>query len=644
MNYLVTVGFMPHGMCYLWKPGLVGLHVLGNGIIALSYFSIPLTLIYILRQRRDIPFNGIFLLFAAFILFCGTGHSFDIWTLWHPNYWIGGWLRLATAIVSLATAIALVVRIPQILALPSPSQMAQINNKLQEKIEELQQQQRTIAQQEEFLRSIHDNVREAIFVVDVEDGEFRYLSFNSAAVSLTGIAEVAGKTPRDILPLEIAKGLEARYQKCCEAKTSISYEECLPFKGQDSWWITTLNPISNAEGQIYRLIGTSINISDRKKAEMELDRDKNFLEALLDNLSDGIVACDADGVLTLFNRATKKFHGLLEEPIAVANWAEYYSLYKPDSKTVMKKEEIPLFRALEGESVRGVEITIVPKEGQPRTLLANGDPIIDRDGNKSGAVVAMRDITERKQAQQAFKELNQELEARVQARTVELEQRNQELDRFAYVTSHDLKAPLRAIGNLSEWIEEDLHSKLDEDARQNLNLLRGRVKRMNGMIDGLLAYSRVGRVASMVELVDVAVMLADTIDLLGIPDGFKIKILGEMPKFRTNLVPFQQVFYNLLSNAIKHSDRDSGVVTVEAKEDGDFYEFAVSDNGRGIAPQYHERIFEIFQTLEARDTFESTGIGLSIVKKAVENQGGKVTVESAVGQGCTFRFTWKKSS
>ena len=183
-----TLAFMPHGMCYLWKPWLVGLHLVSDGIIALAYFSIPITLVYILRKRTDIPFNGIFLLFAAFILFCGTGHAFDIWTLWHPNYWISGWLRLATALVSLATAVALVIKIPKILTLPSPTQIKAINQQLTEKIAELEQQKAIIRQQEAFLRSIYDNVQEAIFVVDITaNGKFSYQGFNLAAQNLTGI-------------------------------------------------------------------------------------------------------------------------------------------------------------------------------------------------------------------------------------------------------------------------------------------------------------------------------------------------------------------------------------------------------------------------------------------------------------------------
>ena len=217
---IVAYSFMPHGMCYLWKPWLIGLHLFGNGIISLSYFSTPLTLIYIIRKRTDIPFDGIFLLFAAFILFCGAGHAFDIWTLWYPNYWISGWIKLLTGLVSLATAIVLALKIPQILTLPSPQQIESVNQQLTEKIALLQQQKETIDVQEQFLRNIYDNVLEAIFVVNVAEDGFYYQGFNQAATNLTGLKnqDVVGKTPAQVLPLEAANAVNQHYQKCLESQ------------------------------------------------------------------------------------------------------------------------------------------------------------------------------------------------------------------------------------------------------------------------------------------------------------------------------------------------------------------------------------------------------------------------------------------
>jgi light-regulated signal transduction histidine kinase (bacteriophytochrome) len=225
---------------------------------------------------------------------------------------------------------------------------------------------------------------------------------------------------------------------------------------------------------------------------------------------------------------------------------------------------------------------------------------------------------------------------------VTLENRNRELDQFTYVVSHDLKAPLRAIANLSEWLEEDLEDKLTEDTKKQMDLLRGRVHRMEALINGLLQYSRVGRIKGDLQTVDVGALLAEVLDSLDPPSEFTIKIEGEMPTLVTEPLPLQQVFINLISNAIKHHHRSDGKIIISVKEQEKFYQFAVADDGPGIAPEYHQKIFGIFQTLTARDLQENTGIGLSIVKKIIEHQGGKIRVESTVGQGTTFYFTWPR--
>ncbi len=246
-----------------------------------------------------------------------------------------------------------------------------------------------------------------------------------------------------------------------------------------------------------------------------------------------------------------------------------------------------------------------------------------------------------------------ELQQRVQERTAELvdkaaalERINQELDQYAYVVSHDLKAPLRAIANLSEWIEEDIADNLTDDTRKQMTLLRGRVARMGDLINGILQYSRIGRIDNEVESVDVNELLQEIIAGLAVPEGFVIDIAPDMPVFETARVPLSQVFANLLSNAIKyHHQPEQGHVKVNVREvDGEFYEFSVHDDGPGIAPEYHEKMFGIFQTLNARDKVESTGVGLSIVKKIVEIQGGKIILESAEGEGSTFRFSVPKTT
>ncbi|ABW30017.1 sensor histidine kinase [Acaryochloris marina] len=221
-----------------------------------------------------------------------------------------------------------------------------------------------------------------------------------------------------------------------------------------------------------------------------------------------------------------------------------------------------------------------------------------------------------------------------------LADRNKELDQFTYVVSHDLKAPLRAIANLSEWIEEDLDEKLDEENRYQMNLLRKRVHRMEALINGLLQFSRVGRRQSTIETVRVGDLLADIIDSLAPPAEFKIEIVGPMPTLKTDTLQLQQVFSNLLSNAIKHHHQSEGHIRISEQKQLDFYEFMVSDDGPGIAEDYHDKIFKIFQVLDSRDATENTGIGLSIVKKIIESKGGSIQIESEVNHGTTFKFTW----
>ena len=222
-----------------------------------------------------------------------------------------------------------------------------------------------------------------------------------------------------------------------------------------------------------------------------------------------------------------------------------------------------------------------------------------------------------------------------------LEERNSELDRFCYIVSHDLKAPLRGINNLSEWIEED-STDLTEDTRKYLHLQRERIARMENLIDGLLQYARVGRQNAPIETVDVRQLLENVIDSIDPPPNFAIAIQNEMPIINTQRLHLEQVFSNLISNGVKHHPRSDGKITISVKEQENFYEFAVADDGAGIAPLDREKIFNIFYTSNSKSDKFSTGVGLAIVKKIVEEHGGTISVTSKIGIGTTFLFQWAK--
>jgi light-regulated signal transduction histidine kinase (bacteriophytochrome) len=253
-------------------------------------------------------------------------------------------------------------------------------------------------------------------------------------------------------------------------------------------------------------------------------------------------------------------------------------------------------------------------------------PVFDETGRVVTILAEGHDITDRKQTQAA------------------LEQRNQELDSFAYVVSHDLKAPLRAVANLSEWIEEDLAGSLTAANQEQMNLLRSRIYRMQSTIDGLIDYARVGRTDVPNELVVVAELLAETIESLAPPLTFTIRIAPNLPTLSTKRLLLFQVFANLIGNGIKHHDRLDGSLHIGIIERANFYEFTIADDGAGIQPEYHDTIFTIFQAVNPQNRSDSTGIGLAIVKKIIEAEGGKIRLESQMGQGTTFYFTWPKQS
>lgn len=225
----------------------------------------------------------------------------------------------------------------------------------------------------------------------------------------------------------------------------------------------------------------------------------------------------------------------------------------------------------------------------------------------------------------------------------DLERSNAELDRFAYVASHDLKAPLRGIRNLAEWIAEDVAATASGDTRENLRLLNSRVDRLDSLLESLLTYSRVGRKVSSAEAVDTARLVDEISDYLAPRAGFTVKCAGAMPQLMTAKAPLEQVLRNLINNALKHHDRDHGEVRVSARELDDVVEFRVEDDGPGIPPEFHERVFMMFQTLKPRDQVEGSGMGLAIVKKTVESVRGHIRVEATgAARGTTFVFSWPK--
>lgn len=292
-------------------------------------------------------------------------------------------------------------------------------------------------------------------------------------------------------------------------------------------------------------------------------------------------------------------------------------------------------------------------------------------------LVSLTEVTKRVQAEKELKKYHNYLEELVEKRTKELKEKtgkieesskaltylledvnesrealqkvnmeyvaaNQELKEFAYIVSHDLKAPLRAISQLTHWISQDYSHLFDDDGKLKMELIIKRAKRMGGLIDGVLQYSRIGRVREKEEHLDLNLLVKEVIENIAPPDNIQIIVENSLPVVLRDSIRMEQVFQNLIGNAIKFMDKDEGLIKVDCVDKGTFWEFSISDNGPGIDKRYHDKIFQIFQTLTARDTYESTGIGLTLVKKNIGLYGGSVWVESQKDHGATFFFTLPK--
>jgi len=341
-----------------------------------------------------------------------------------------------------------------------------------------------------------------------------------------------------------------------------------------------------------------------------------------------IAITDARGVIKYANHSFLKLSKYSLAEIIGANHRILNSGFHPRSFF------IDMYRAIaKGKQWRG-EIRNRAKDGSFYWVDTTIVPIIGERAKLIGYAAIRIDITDRKQ-----------MELRLAQQAQDLLRSNEELEQFAYVASHDLKAPLRGIENLVSWIEEDLESSLTGDTRTNMDLLKSRVRRLESLLDDLLAYSRAGRGDTASDLVDTKELVGELALLVSPPQGFSIVSGETLPTFETARAPLTQVVQNLISNAIKHHDRPAnGHVWIEALTLPHAIEFTVTDDGPGIPERFHERVFGMFQTLKPRDEVEGSGMGLAIVKKLIEIQGGKIWLtEGQAGQGLSVHFTWPHS-
>jgi PAS domain S-box-containing protein len=361
---------------------------------------------------------------------------------------------------------------------------------------------------------------------------------------------------------------------------------------------------------------------------LELSRRKALEERFrlsIENVKDySIIMLDAGGYVTSWNIGAEQLEGYRANEI-IGQHCSKFSL-KQDVDQSKPENELRI-AAMEGRFEE--EGWRLRKDGS--RFIANVIINAIRDDKKQlhGYVKVTRDITERKQAEMRQSQLLNEL-TRI----------NEELNNFTYIASHDLKSPLHGIDQLATWITEDLGDQLDSNTQNHLRLMRNRINRLEMLLDDLLAYSRVGRSHEEMVTVNTHDLVRNIFELSDAAKQIHLQAATDMPILHTHKVPLELAFRNLINNAIKHHDKPQGTIEITARTIAEGFEFSVKDDGPGIPMEHQQRVFGMFQTLKPRDEIEGSGMGLAIVKKAVESVGGTVTLESDGQHGCTFRFTW----
>jgi PAS domain S-box-containing protein len=405
-------------------------------------------------------------------------------------------------------------------------------------------------------------------------------------------------------------------------------------------------------------------VEAREKLKIQAEEQTRLI---VSNAFDAIIAMDANGVITTWNPQAEAIFGWTREEAVGLKAAD--TIVSPSYRETIE-ESIKKFLA-SGEGLifnMQIEITALHRDGHEFPVEMTASPA--RSGNSYVFIAIIRDITERKRAEDELTRHRMHLRELVKEKTAELtrtneqlqkeiaehkisekrkaellkelESTNRELKDFAYIVSHDLKAPLRAISTLANWISTDYDEKLDEEGKEQLGLLIRRVHRMNALINGILDYSRVGRIKEEKKEVNVNELVAEVIDMVAPPENIKITIENELPLILFEKTRLVEIFQNLLSNAVKYMNKPQGSIKIGCVEDNGYWKFSVSDNGPGIEEKFFNKIFQIFQTLSPLDEHESTGIGLTLVKKIITMYGGNIWVESEVGRCCTFFFTLPK--
>lgn len=667
-NFFSSQAFIPHGHCYLWKTGLVWLHLASDAFIALAYYSIPITLFYFVRKRHDLPFYWIFLLFAAFIIACGTTHIMSIWTLWHPTYWLSGSIKAITAIVSVLTAVELVPLVPKALALPSPSQLQQANQELQAQIterlrveNELQKYQvdleelvavrtneltQEIAERELALKALQDSEERLKMATTAAglgmwfwDLKIDEVVFTEQFLVLFGLEENKVMSYNSFLNY-----VHPDDRHCIDEAVSFAinnknvnyYVEyrCIWPNGNVRWIAAKGQLFFDTNGEAVKMMGTVQDITERKQGEEALRQSEERYRYLAEAIPQLVWTTDANGMCDYVNQRLREYTGIIREEVSNLGWTQAihpddlersYEIWMNAVNSGILYEDEYRFR-------RGLD-------GQYRWHLVRGLPLYNEQGFIIKWFGTCTDIHEQKQIESERARLL-ELERVARAKAEEV---NRIKDEFLAVLSHELRTPLNPILGWTKILRK--RNVTPAKTAEALETIERNATLQLRLIEDLLDISRVvrGQLSLNVAPVNLELVVKEALSAIKLSADAKLisvitNLSANVGEVEGDAVRLQQVVWNLLSNAVKFTPQKGRIEVLLEQVDG-FALIKVSDSGKGIAADFLPYVFDRFSQADSSISrkFGGLGLGLAIARHLVELHGGTIKAQSpGEEQGAVF--------
>jgi PAS domain S-box-containing protein len=663
-NLVSSDGFMPHGHCYLWRLDILWLHLIADALIAISYISIPFTLLYIVRKRRDVPFHWMFLCFGMFIVACGATHAMEIWTLWTPTYGLSGIIKAITALASVTTAVLLIKLVPTVLTIPTPAQLSKAHDELrrahevlerrvQERMAELTSKNAELADEIAERKRAQDALAKSqrkfqrladagIIGVITTDVSGNVLEANHAFLQVVGYTQEdlqsGGVRWDDMTPPEHRMASAHALEQLRATGVATPWEK--EYIRKDGSRVPVLVGVAALDATADEYIAFVLDLTERKRAaeaihKLEQQREADAtVRALLEAAPDAMVISDERDRIVLVNAKTEQLFGyaradLLDtsldilvperfRPTEVEHRANYFK-HPIDRRRTMSGE-----RQLVGLRKDGSEF---PADVSLSTLQTNAGMLVS---------TTIRDVTLRKQAEETLRRAKEAAEAA-----------NAELETFSYSVAHDLRSPLRGISGYSTALLEDCGDGLEDQAKEYLTRIVAGCLRMSNIIDALLKLARLTRTEPRFEQVDLTQLGRTVIEQLRTHDPQRVVefVATDGLGVRGDPDLLRLLLDNLLGNAWKFTGKQPSARVELGSHDVDGSPvYYVRDNGAGFDARLVNKLFVPFRRLHSSSEFDGTGLGLATVQRIVRIHGGRVWAEGAEAEGATFRFTLPPAS